>query len=104
MILTLNLRANIILSYQFDVEWTLNIELCLRISFTVINEFSDSHFLCVETILNNCPIFLINCYLQPSLNPIEQFNKLDRLISALGGRNFLMLGDFNSRSTLWGTL
>ena len=29
MILTLNLRANIILSYQFDVEWTLNIELCL---------------------------------------------------------------------------
>ena len=29
MILTLNLRANIILSHQFDVEWTLNIELCL---------------------------------------------------------------------------
>ena len=29
MILTLNLRANIILSQQFDVEWTLNIELCL---------------------------------------------------------------------------
>ena len=29
MILTLNLRANIILSHQFDVDWTLNIELCL---------------------------------------------------------------------------
>ena len=72
------------------------------IPFSVINGFSDSHFVCVEVLFNGYPIYLINCYLQPSLDPVAQFNNLDRLISALRNRNFVMMGDFNARSTLWG--
>ena len=73
-------------------------------TFSFIREFSDSHFVCVECVLNDLPFYLINCYFQPSLDPASMCDKLDRLLSALQGRNLIILGDFNARSSLWGDL
>ena len=53
-------------------------------------------------VLNNSPVFLLNCYFQPSLDQTYLFNKLDQMLFSFRAYNLLILGDFNSRSTLWG--
>ena len=74
------------------------------VTFSLVRNLSDSHFVCVECLLDDQPFFLINCYFQPSLDPNVLSDKLDRILFSLQDRNVIVLGDFNARSSLWGDL
>ena len=74
----------------------------LSLPFSLIKEYSNSHIIIIESLLNNSPFFIINCYIQPALNFTNFLNNLDNLLSSIHTHNYIILGDFNSRSTLWG--
>ena len=74
------------------------------VTFSLIRNLSDSHFVCVECLLCDQPFYLINCYFQPSLDPNVLCDKLDRILFSLHDRNVIVLGDFNARYSIWGDL
>ena len=72
------------------------------ISCTLVRKFSDQYFCVCELIWPFCqPLYLINCYLPPSLPLTPLLDKLHTIICLLPDSNILVLGDFNSHNTLW---
>ena len=72
------------------------------ISCTLVRKFSDQYFCVCELIWPSCqPLYLINCYLPPSLPLTPLLDKLHTIICLLPDSNILVLGDFNSHNTLW---
>lgn len=71
------------------------------IETTKLTQFCDSHCVCVEIRSSVGTFYLVSVYCQFS-DPIElHLSKLEKITRNLRGKNIIIAGDFNARSTTW---
>ncbi|XP_023241566.1 uncharacterized protein LOC111639848 [Centruroides sculpturatus] len=85
-----------------DYPWAITVVNNKNFPILLHKQHSSEHIVCIETIINNNSLIIINVYC-PYNNNIHSFlDHLQDTINNLQNNNLLLVGDFNSHSPAWG--